>query len=45
MNKNMDHRGDGDANSNWRPRNNPKILVKGLENLEIRRRVITIQII
>ena len=35
----MEHEGDGDTNCNLCTRNNPQILVKGVENLEIRGKV------
>ena len=39
----MEHEGNGDTNYNWCTWNNPKELVKGLEDLEIRGRVETSQ--
>ena len=34
----MEHEGDGDTNCDWCTWNNPQILVKGMENLEKKRR-------
>ena len=39
----MEHEGDSDSNCNWRTWNNPKGLMKGLEDLKIRGQVETIQ--
>ena len=38
-----EHEGDGDTNCNWCTRNNSQSLEKGLDDLEIRGRVETIQ--
>ena len=41
----MEHEGDGDTNCNWCTWNNPQVLVKELEDLEIRGLMETIQTI
>ena len=40
--KKMEHEGDGDTNCGWSTWNNPRILVKGLEEWETRKQVETI---